>query len=80
MWRDSILSSQVSAIGNGAFLRMDEQRLALWVSSQGWGHRHWSNMDCSTCMTYQRDKQLPVYNIFLCICMLLNQLLDKLKE
>lgn len=25
MWSDSILSSQVSATGNGAFLRMDEQ-------------------------------------------------------
>lgn len=57
-----------------------QQCLALWVSSQDCGHRHWSNLDLTTCMTCQCDEQLPVYNIFLCIWMVLNQALDKLKE
>lgn len=56
------------------------QHLALWVSSQGCGHRHWSILDLSTCTTCQHDEQLPAYNIFLCIWMVLNQTLSKLQK
>lgn len=65
--------------GRRSFSWTSQQHLALWVSSQGCGHRHWSNPDLSTCMTCQHEEQLPVYNIFLCIWMVLYQTLNKLK-